>query len=358
MTIAAIHQVVPSLRRWDAVGDHTRRLRDVLRAAGLRSEIYSDDVDPELADEARSLRNLPPPDRARAALIYHCSIGSAIADELIHRGDPFIVSYHNLTPVGMLLRWAPDMAHLVGWGRSQVRAMAPHALLGVGDSDYNTAELIEAGYERAETAPILLAPEILEVSQADDAQGHQRDGSWLFVGRVVPNKAHHDLLAAFAWHRRHNDPDAVLHVVGSAAVPAYQRALEELADRLGISAAVRFHGSVSPEVRDRLYRRCGVFVCLSDHEGFCIPLLEAMAHRLPIVAYAAAAVPETVGSAGLVLPTKSPSLVAAAANEVLNDQVLRDELVARGVARVRAFHPDVAARRHLEVLRTVLDLAA
>lgn len=353
MTIEAVHQVVPSLRRWDAVGDHTRRLRDVLRGAGVRSEIFSDDVDPALAAEARPLRELPPPDPARTAVVYQCSIGNEVVDALVARGEPLVVDYHNLTPVGMLLRWAPDMAHLVGWGRSQVRQLALHAVLGVGDSDFNTAELDHLGYRRTATAPILLDPDVVA---ADEGAEGERDGSWLFVGRVVPNKAHHDLIAAFAWHRRHHDPAAVLHVVGGVAVPAYQAALEAMADRLGVAGAVRFHGAVTPEQRDALYRRCGVFVCLSDHEGFCIPLLEAMAHRLPIVAYAAAAVPETVGTAALVLPAKSPSLVAAAAREVLADEALRTEMVTRGLARLAHFHPDAVAARHLAALRSALDL--
>lgn len=353
MTITAVHQIVPSLRSRDAVGGHSLRLRDLLRARGLRSTIYSDDVDPALAAEAEPLSELPAPGRSDVALLYQCSIGNEVVTSLLDRPEPLIVNYHNLTPIGQLLRWAPDMAHLVGWGRSQLAALAPRSALGIGDSEYNTAELRAAGFASAVTAPILLPDDVLAGSPTPIA----RSRDWLFVGRIVPNKAQHDLVLAFAWHRTHHDPGARLRLVGSVAAPRYQQALERLVDDLGLAGSVSFEHDLDDAALADAYSTAGVFVCLSDHEGFCIPLIEALAHGLPVVAYAAAAVPETLGGAGLLLDAKDPVLVAVAAQRVLHDEALRAVLAERGRERLEVFRPAVVGQRHLAALRSTLDLA-
>ena len=121
----------------------------------------------------------------------------------------------------------------------------------------------------------------------------------MFVGRVAPNKAQHDVVKAFAWYRRVFDAEASLTLVGGVSAGSYWSALERFVDGLGLSGVVRLAGSVSDVELEGLYRSADVFVCLSEHEGFCVPLLEAMAHGVPVVAFGAAAVPETLGDAGL-----------------------------------------------------------
>jgi glycosyltransferase involved in cell wall biosynthesis len=106
---------------------------------------------------------------------------------------------------------------------------------------------------------------------------------------------------------------------------------------LGLGDSVRMVGSVSAAVLAAHYRTADVFVCLSDHEGFCVPLLEAMHHRLPIVAFAATAVPETLGNGGLCLPDKEPAAVAHAVSRVLTEDALRTHLVRAGEERVSDF---------------------
>lgn len=347
--LRAIHQIVPTLSSGDAVGAHTLRVRDALRGAGLESEIFAPDIDPALAGEARPLATLPHPAPERMALLYQCSIGNEVVDLLLRRPDPLVVNYHNLTPVGQLLRWAPEMAHLVGWGRNQLGALARRAVLGIGDSSLNSAELVAAGFARVRTVPVLLD---LTAECTPDEPGHR----WLFVGRIVPNKAQHDVIAAFAWHRAVHAPTATLRLVGKDAVPAYRVELERMVDELGLTDSVTLTGPVSEAALEEEFRRASVFVCLSDHEGFGIPLLEAMAHGVPVVAFAAAAVPETVGAAGLLLPSKEPSLVAAAAKRAVDDAPLRSHLRAAGRARAELLDAARTGPRFLDALREVLPV--
>ncbi len=350
--IDTIHQIVPSLTPGDGVGGHTLAVRDVLRAAGVRSEIFSDDVHPALSGEGRPLDALPPAGTDGLALLYQCSIGNEVVDRLLARPEPLVVDYHNRTPVEHLLRWVPDMAHLAGWGRSQLGDLAGRAVLGIGDSAFNARELDAVGFVRTAVVPILLDVAGLRHGRKDRG-GASR---WLFVGRVVPNKAQHDLVLALAWHRAVHDPDAQLRLVGRDAAPSYTDALRDLIGELGLDGAVHLVGGVDDESLGREYAEADVFVCLSDHEGFCIPVLEAMASGLPVVAYGSSAVPETVGSGGLLLPRKDPATVSAAAARLGDDAALRETMVERGLARAQQFDRARTGPLLLDALRSVFDL--
>jgi glycosyltransferase involved in cell wall biosynthesis len=352
--IHTVHQIVPTLSAGDAVGRHTLAVRDALRAAGLRSHIYSDDVAPALRHDAHPLDALPPPGTRGLALLYQCSIGNEVVGRLLARPEPLVVDYHNLTPVSQLLRWAPDMAHLVGWGRGQLGDLAARSVLGIGDSAFNAEELTAAGFARTAVVPILL--DVADLRHDGPVRTGRSGRRWLFVGRIVPNKAQHDLVLALAWYRAVHDPEAELHLVGGDAAPAYTAALQELIGDLHLGDAVRLVSGLDDAAVAREYAEADVFVCLSDHEGFCIPVLEAMANDLPVVAYASSALPETVGSGGLLLPSKDPAIVAGAVHRLATDEPLRTAMIQRGSARVATFDRRLTTPRLLEALTSVLDL--
>jgi L-malate glycosyltransferase len=142
--------------------------------------------------------------------------------------------------------------------------------------------------------------------------------------------------------------------VGTSASDAYSRFLRRLIESLALEDHVELVGSVSDTDLDAHYRAADVFVCLSDHEGFGVPLLEAMRHRVPVVALSAAAVPETVGDAGLLLSDKDPVRVAAAAHLVVGDPTVRSGLIERGVERLGAFSLAAAEAAHLAAVESVL----
>lgn len=356
MVIDTVHQIVSTLSPGDAVGGHTLAVRDVLRGAGLRSDIFSDDVDPVLRHEASPLDALPPAGTSGLALLYQCSIGNEVVDRLLARPEPLVVDYHNLTPVAQLLRWAPDMAHLAGWGRGQLGDLAARAVLGIGDSTFNAADLSAAGFGRVAVVPILLDTASLRHDRPRPVS-ERRGRRWLFVGRIVPNKAQHDLVLALAWYRAVHDPDAELHLIGRDAAPTYTAALRDLVAELDLREAVHLLGGVDDQRLAQEYADADVFVCLSDHEGFCIPVLEAMANDLPVVAYASSALPETVGSGGLLLPAKDPATVAAAVHRLATDDALRAVMVERGADRVTTFDRSRTAPLLLSALGSALDLA-
>jgi glycosyltransferase involved in cell wall biosynthesis len=179
---------------------------------------------------------------------------------------------------------------------------------------------------------------------------HDGGSDWLFVSRVAPHKCQHDVVRALAAYRRLYDPKARLHLVGGAGSAAYVSMLERYVAALGLAGAVTLTGSVPAAALKSYYRSADVFVCLSEHEGFCVPVIEAMRLSTPVVAFASTALPETVAGAGVLLEAKDPVTVAAAVARVLTDESLRSRLVAAGVRRAGDFSLERTTRRFIEVV--------
>ncbi len=180
-----------------------------------------------------------------------------------------------------------------------------------------------------------------------------RDGGadLLYVGKISPHKAPHDLVKMLDVLRRVHDPSARLHLVGSPLGETYEPALRAFIDELGLTGAVHLPGSVSGAELEAYFQAADVFVCASDHEGFCVPLAEAMGHGVPIVAYGVTAVPETVGGAGLVLDDKSAVPFAAAVGRVLRDATLHDVLAAAGRERAAGFDLAASTQRFVSLVQ-------
>ena len=358
----SVHQFLPTLEP-SAVAAHALEVDRLLRDLGIPSTIFADQVHPEFEGRARHHTEFGKGVTARRGdvLLYQLAVGSLVADFLYDRSERLVVNYHNITPARFFDRWEPDAVHAVTWGQAQLRKLAARCELGIAVSTYNERELQRAGYRTTAVAPVLVDLDGLRAASDEAVEERLRaakaDGGrdWLFVGRLSPNKAQHDLIKALAVHRRLYDDRARLHLVGSSSSAAYSAALRDFAAALDLGDAVFLHQGVPAGTLAAHYRSADVFVCLSEHEGFCVPLLEAMHHGLPIVALAAAAVPETLGDAGVLLPGKDPALVAAAVNRVTTDAALRAALVEAGVARLDRFTLDRTRNAFRDALLPLLD---
>lgn len=361
--MTAVHQFLPRLAPRDAIGGHTLLVQEALRSAGIESEIFVGDVDPSLRDRARHYTEFTGSRNGQPTLLlYHASIGGALGDALLHRPEPLVVDYHNITPPEFFEAWQPEVSVLLAAGRRHLAALAGRSTFALADSGFNEGELREVGFSRTAVVPVLLDLDGL-VGEVDEAclarlVGRGSGSVWLFVGRLAPNKAQHDLVKALAVFRRVYDPGARLVLVGASSSAAYEVALRRFVSELGLEGAVELAGSVSAGELSAYFRAADVFVCASEHEGFCVPLLEAMAHGVPVVAFGAAAVPETLGGAGVVLDVKSPGVVAAAVARVSGDAGLRAALVAAGRERLGEFSLERSRSRLLEVLRPLIEAAA
>lgn len=361
----AIHQFIPSLGPRDAVGSHTLLVQELLRQLGYRSELYADEIKPEMGGLARPFHRFPRrPDR-RTFLLYQASIGSPLAGFLAGRPEPKLVNYHNFTPYRLVEGFDPPVASATAAGRHQLRGLAGRSVAGIAVSRFNEQDLLEMGFRRTFVAPPFVDLRAFDVEverkaleRLQEVKSVAGGADWLFVGRISPHKAQHDLVKALAAYRRAYDPCARLHLVGSPAPERYRDTVARLALALGLGDAVDLAGSVSPGELAAHYRNADVFVCASDHEGFNVPLLEAMHHGVPVVAHGAAAVPETVGEAGLVLEgPKSPLRMAAAVHLVLSEAAWRSRLEAAAARRLEELAPERTKARFTRVIEEAIGVA-
>jgi glycosyltransferase involved in cell wall biosynthesis len=337
--VTAIHQFVPTITPRDAIGHHVLELRDLLHGLGLQSEIYAAEVHGGLDDVVRPYEEY----RAGAeptALLYHAATTSVLAEYLVARPEPKIVDYHNVTPDRFFAGWDPGLAAALRSARREISAVVRVAALVVAHSHYSAREVAAWGHPDAVVAPVLGASFLDGGRESTDrgpwTAASGRAAELLFVGRLAPNKAQEQLIKALAIFRRTYEIDAVLHLVGSASPPAYGDALRRLATAAGVSDAVCFHENLSADALAARYASADVFVSASAHEGFCVPVVEAMRFGVPVVARASSAVPETAGGAAVLVPGPSASTLAVAVHRVLADPDLALRLRDAGRARAAA----------------------
>lgn len=356
-----IDQIIPSIVERDAVSHHTLEAQQVLHSMGFVSEIYATNFGPGLEGRVHLLDDIAREGPEHQWVCYQASIGSPAADVFLSHPGLKLIDYHNISPAELVERWLPHLGEEVRLGRKQLLEMAPIVELGCADSEFNRLELEQAGYRKSTVAPLMLDRtnfSCLPDERTLDRLAAGRAGGghdWLFVGQMLPHKAHEDVIKALVCARTMFDPKARLHLVGRESCPAYADALRRYVAALGLKDVVEFAGSVSPGELAAYYKSADVLVCCSDHEGFCAPLLEAMHHRVPIVAYGVTAVPETVLDAGVVLASKSPVLVATAVERVLSDIELREGLISKGLERARSFSAESARRGFAQAIEQVLE---
>lgn len=348
-TKRAIHQVIPTLGYGDAISNHVTALQKLLRSWGHPSQIYVETCDPLVAHYCRPYTSYQ--DDPRDLLIYHYGGGSRrLTDFLRSRLEWTILHYHNITPPHFFETIDREMAAWLKRGREDLCQIFRHVKGVVASTEYNRQELHAMGFADVRAVPYLLILSDLERS-ANSLAGERirkrfHDGllNILFVSRLAPNKKQEDLLHALAYYRTLIDPNARLLLVGSWGHNLrYKVRLEMLADQLGIWSDIHFSGHVALEEGFGGYYKAGsVFLCLSEHEGFGIPLIESMYFDLPVIAYKSSAVPETLGGSGLLVTEKRYDVIGELIYNLVNDQALRRQAIRRQRERLAAFDRSVA----------------
>lgn len=333
----ALHQFIIGATPGDAITDHARLLQRWLRAAGFETEIYAESIHPALEGQIHPLERYRPA-RPGERVILHHSIGSQLVEDLLGKEVRFFLIYHNITSPEFFEPFDPQLALQMRRGLEQLQRLRERTVLALADSAFNAVALRQFGYPRVEVLPIVLDPVAYEGLPNPDLLARYADGAThlLFVGRLVPNKRQEDLNKLLYWYRR-IDPSARLFLVGSPWLPAYAQWLKELAEELGLGESVVFASRVPQADLLAYYRLAHVFVSMSEHEGFGKPLIESMYFGVPVVAYATAAVPETVGGAGLLFRHKHYEALAEVVDMVAREGSLRARLIARGRERAAQF---------------------
>jgi glycosyltransferase involved in cell wall biosynthesis len=326
----AIHQLLTSISYGDAIGNYALLIQDTLRKRGFDSEIFVELIDPKMAGRVRRLDQYLPHSAAESILIFHFSIGSDTSRLAFHLPDKIIMIYHNITPSSFFEAFHPHLTGLLYHGRRELAAFSDRCALALGDSEYNRRELEELGFARTGVLPVRLDFDRLDIAPNDIYMRLLNDGkkNFLFVGRVIPNKKFEDLIKIFACFQKYIDGDARLILTGEyRGFERYYDALQNLISELSVKD-VLFTGHVRQDELVACYRSADIFLCMSEHEGFCVPLLEAFHCRIPVIAFHAAAVPDTMRGGGLLVEDKSPAEIAELAAICLENEAFRLRVLA------------------------------
>jgi glycosyltransferase involved in cell wall biosynthesis len=323
--------VLATLGYGDAIGHEVLGVQRVLCDAGYRSDIFVETADPRLEDRTRDCRELRDISRPDNILIHHFSIGSRASRIAFALPDRMILVYHNITPPEYFVGIHRLLVQLCFAGRRELQAYRTRCHLALGDSEFNRQELEAMGF-----APTAVLPVVPGFSHLDVAPNRVMaagfDDDWtniLFVGRIIPNKRIDELLRIFHAYKTLINPRSRLLVVGSyAGFEAYYTLLQQLRAQLRTPDVV-LAGQVTDEELTAYYDVADIFLCASEHEGFCVPLVEAFYKRVPVVAYAATAVPATLDGGGVLYTDRDPFHVASLIDAVVSDTRLAEAILAR-----------------------------
>lgn len=351
-----VDQWVPALHRGDAIGDSSRLMREAFRSWGHEADVYALEMDEDLEGDGRRFSEW----RGGAAsdvLILHYALPSPLTAAFrAHRGRRVLL-HHNITPPRFFVGYDDEMVRICDLGRRELAGLRGHVDLALADSEFNRRDLEDAGFESTGVLPIYL--DFRRYAQPPNRvlRRSLEDGrrNVLFVGRLAPNKRHDDLIRMASYWKRFISPDLRLLLVGKAPRRrGYHDALQALMYEEGFTPwEVVFTGHVDHDDLLACYAAAHVFVSMSEHEGFGVPLVEAMLTGVPILAYEAGAVADTLGGAGVLFSEKRFDIVAEAAHSLATDGALRERVLAGQRRRLEGFTPaavETALRGYLERL--------
>jgi L-malate glycosyltransferase len=351
-----INQWVPAAHRGDAIGDSARRVRDLLRAAGHDSELYAMTIDEDLRDDVRPFADAGA--RRGHITIFHFALPSPMTEAFASLSGIRVLQYHNITPAAFFAPYDAQMFRLAALGRQELRSLAGRVDLALGDSEFNRQELEELGFARTGVMPIAVNLERLTAAPRRPAlEKILGDGliNFLFVGRIVPNKRIEDHIRLAEMYKRYIDSYYRFVFVGRydglARYSSMIRAL--IVQYRMLPERFIFTGPVPDDDLAAYYRWADAYISLSEHEGFCVPLVEAMATDVPVLAYAAGAVPETLGGAGVLFSPKDLEFAAEMLGTLVYDRPVRERIISGQRRRVREFAPDRIEERLKGVLVTL-----
>jgi len=324
-----VHQVLATLGYGDAIGHEVLGIQRTLQAAGFSSSIFVETADRRLEDLTLDYRDMIGAIQPDDVLIHHFSIGSRASRTAYALPGRMAIVYHNITPPEYFIGVHKDLVKLCFRGRRELTAYIERCDLALGDSEYNRQELEDLGFPATGVLPVVPDFSHLDV-EPDDSLAAGFDDEWtnvMFVGRVIPNKKFEDVIRAFHVYRTRHNPRSRLLLVGSySGFEAYLTLLTSLVANLG-TPDVHFLGHVSNEQLSALYDVADLFLCASEHEGFCVPIVEAFHKRVPVLAYRATAVPATMDGGGVLYDSKDSPEIARLMDAVLSDGSLEEAVI-------------------------------
>ena len=336
-----IVQFLPTLAFGDAVGNDTVALQNAMRESGYQTEIFAEVVDQRLPKgTASDLCSGMPDLNSDDIILYHMSTGSKLNYQLENYPCKKIMIYHNITPPEFFHGYQAQAEANAQYGLDGLKHLSDKIDYCLADSDFNKSDLRKAGF----TCPIDVRPILIPFSDYEKKPDEKiikkySDGyqNIIFVGRIAPNKKQEDIISAFACYKKYIHEKSRLILVGNwNGMERYYQRLKDYVHALEVEDVI-FTGHIKfPEIL-AYYHIADLFLCMSEHEGFCVPLVEAMYFQVPIIAFKSCAVPWTLGGSGFLTDSKNPAEIAFLIERILKDELLRNQIISNQNERLRDF---------------------
>lgn len=354
-----IVQIVTELIYGDAIGNDVLAIDRLLKGLHIKTKVYCLRIDKRIPDGVAEHCDHFPSLREPDIILYHYA-GAEFLRELIEKQHcRKIMVYHNWTPASFFVNWQNDMAVNMRKSQQELLAMCNDFELCIADSEFNRRGLLRAGYR----CPVIVLPIIVQWEDYDQTpdegvlQQFAGDG-WtniLFVGRIVPNKSQEDVIRSFACYQKMYNQKSRLFLVGNpTTTERYDASLKKYVETIG-AKNVYFTGHIDFPAILSYYHLADLFLCMSEHEGFCVPILEAMKFKVPIIAYDSCAVPETLGGAGIVVEEKDERLIAKLIDSVVRDKDLASYLRRKEELRLMDFSYESMRQKYQDVFDSIID---
>ncbi len=338
-----INQWVPAAHQGDAIGDSARRVRDLLRTRGIESNLYALSIDDDLRGDVLPFDCIS--SHLGDATILHFAVPSIMSTKLAQLKSRTVIQYHNITPAHFFAPYDSGIFRIAALGREELKTLVGHVDVALGDSEYNRQELETLGFNTTRVVPIIVDTTRITESPVEPVLEETLLGDGLanilFVGRIAPNKKIEDIIRLAEHYKRYVDTDYRFIFVGRTdAVPRYYNTILALIAEYQMPRdRFVFTGTVTDSELATYYRASHAYVSLSEHEGFCVPLVEAMAADIPVLAFGATAVPETLGGAGICFSPKDLEYAAEILGLLVYDDTVRSDIIAGQQSRVADFGP-------------------
>lgn len=342
-----IYQLVTTLGYGDAVGNHILALKSAISEMGYKTEILAEYIDKRLEHEGQILAENFEVDKSDI-IIYHLATATDLNYKLCKFPCKKILIYHNITPPQFFSPYDKQAEENCANGLTQTRMLADKIDYCMPVSEFNRQDLINMGYKNpSDVIPILIKFEDYLTPPSQEVIEKYKDSpaNIVFLGRIAPNKKQEDVILSFYYYKKYYNPDAKLFLVGSyGATDLYKKRLTEFCKILELDD-VYFTGHISFDKMLAYYRIADVFLCMSEHEGFCVPLVEAMYFKIPIIAYDSSAVKDTLGGSGILFHNKNHLVIAGMINKVMTDVSFKNTVINQEQIRLNAFQPDVIKKQ-------------
>lgn len=357
-----IVQLLPVLNFGDAVGNDTVALKQLISKMGFDTEIYVEDMSPKRRINAKLYWQMPKLNQDDI-LIYHFSTSSTVMSKILSKVKcKKVMVYHNITPAQFFNPYVKTgmskIAKLVQVGRRDIGDMNRLFDYSLSDSFFNKHELEEKGYICPQNVLPILIPFSDYEKQPSKSIVEKYSDDWtniLFVGRIAPNKKQEDVIRAFAYYKKNVNPKSRLFLVGSYdGMEEYYDRLCKYVDKLEVKD-VLFTGHIGFTDILAYYKLANIFLCMSEHEGFCVPVVEAMFFNVPIIAYASSAVPETMAGAGVIIDKKDVVEIATIIEQIRNNESYRNEIIAKEQERLKYFSYDNISVQAEKFIRDIIN---